>query len=60
MDFLFIGVIMAGEFNIQDYLAEGVENILKNALTNAETKGFDTQLASILLLFFNCKYYKQL
>ena len=31
MDFLFIGVIMAGEFNIQDYLAEGVENILKDA-----------------------------
>lgn len=26
-------------------------NILKNALTNAETKGFDTQLASVLLLF---------
>ena len=26
-------------------------NILKNALTNQETKGFDTQLASIFLLF---------
>lgn len=30
-------------------------NILKNALTNAETKGFDTQLASVLLLFVDRK-----